>query len=106
MWVEFLGQEDPLEKEMGTQLSILPRITPWTEEPGELQPMGSKELDTTDRLSMRAHRLSQIQKLSGVKQVTWMKHAENNVWWQLRELEHKCLLSVFKFCSNFETSTW
>ena len=70
MWVEFLGQEDPLEKEMGTQLSILPRITPWTEEPGELQPMGSKELDTTDRLSMRAHRLSQIQKLSGVKQVT------------------------------------
>ena len=55
---------------MGTQLSILPMITPWTEEPGELQPMGSKELDTTDRLSMDAHRLSQIQKLSGIKQVT------------------------------------
>ena len=70
MQIEFLDQEDLLEKEMATQSSILARITPWTEEPGELQPMGSKELDTTDKLSMHAHRLSQIQKLSGIKQVT------------------------------------
>ena len=35
-----LGQEDPLEKEMATQSSILAWRTPWTEEPGRLQSMG------------------------------------------------------------------
>ena len=35
MWVWPLGQEDPLEKEMGTHSSIFWRI-PWTKEPGEL----------------------------------------------------------------------
>jgi len=46
-WVQFLGQEDPLEKEMATHSSILAWRIPWTEEPGGLQPMGSQELDTT-----------------------------------------------------------
>ena len=31
-----LGLEDPLEKEMATQSSILAWRTPWTEEPGGL----------------------------------------------------------------------
>ena len=31
-----LGWEDPLEKEMATQSSILARNTPWTEEPGTI----------------------------------------------------------------------
>ena len=34
-----------LEKEMATHSSILARRTPWTEEPGGLQSIGSKELD-------------------------------------------------------------
>ena len=42
-----LGHEDPLEKEMVTHSSILPWEIPWAEEPGELQSMGSQELDTT-----------------------------------------------------------
>ena len=42
-----LGQEDPLEKEMATHSSILAWKIPWTEEPGGLQSMGYKELDTT-----------------------------------------------------------
>ena len=33
-WVQSLGQEDPLEKEMATHSSILAWETPWTEEPG------------------------------------------------------------------------
>ena len=37
MWVQFLGQEDPLKKEMATCSSILAWKTPWTEEPGGLQ---------------------------------------------------------------------
>ena len=41
-WVRFLGQEDPLEKEMATHSSILAWEMPWTEEPGGLQSMGHK----------------------------------------------------------------
>ena len=36
-WVQFLGQEDPLEKGMATHSSILAWRIPWTEEPGGLQ---------------------------------------------------------------------
>ena len=45
--VRFLGQEDPLEKEMATHSNILAWRIPWTGEPGRLQSMGSQELDTT-----------------------------------------------------------
>ena len=38
--VRFLGQEDPLEKEIMTHSSILAWRIPWTEEPGGLQSMG------------------------------------------------------------------
>ena len=39
-WVQFLGQEDPLEKGMATHSSILTWRMPWTEEPGRPQSMG------------------------------------------------------------------
>ena len=39
-WVQFLGWEDPLEKEMATHSSILAWEIPWTEEPGGVQSMG------------------------------------------------------------------
>ena len=39
-WVQYLGWEDPLEKEMATHSSILAWRTPWAEEPGGLQSMG------------------------------------------------------------------
>ena len=42
-----MGREDPLEKEMATDSSILAWEMPWTEEPGGLQSMGLQELDTT-----------------------------------------------------------
>ena len=35
------GSGNPLEKEMATHSSVLSRRIPWTEEPGELQSMGS-----------------------------------------------------------------
>ena len=38
--VQFLSQEDPVEKEMATHSSILAWKIPWTEEPGGLQSMG------------------------------------------------------------------
>ena len=40
MWVQSLGQEDPLEEEMATRSNILAWEIPWTEEPGGLQSMG------------------------------------------------------------------
>ena len=45
MWVQSLGQEDPLEKEMATHSNILAWEIPSTEEPGGLQSMGLQELD-------------------------------------------------------------
>ena len=50
-WVKFLGQEDPLKKEMAIHSSILAWKIPWTEEPGRVQSMGSKESDMTSRLN-------------------------------------------------------
>ena len=42
--VRFLGQEDPLEKEMAIHSSILAWRIPWREEPGRLQSMGSQRV--------------------------------------------------------------
>ena len=39
-WVQSLGWEDVLEKEMATHSSMLAWIIPWTEEPDKLQSMG------------------------------------------------------------------
>ena len=47
-WVQSLGQEDPLEKEMATHSSTLAWRIPWTEEPDRLRSMG---LQSQTRLS-------------------------------------------------------
>ena len=41
-WVQSLGREDPLEKEMAAYSSILAWRIPWTEEPDGLQSLGSQ----------------------------------------------------------------
>ena len=40
MWIQSLGQEDPLEEEMTTHSNILAWKIPWTEEPSGLQVHG------------------------------------------------------------------
>ena len=45
-WVRSLGRKDPLEKRKVTHSSILAWRIPWT------SPSGSKESDTTERLSL------------------------------------------------------
>ena len=42
--VHSLGQEDPLEKRIATHSSVLAWRILWTEEPGELQSMGSQRV--------------------------------------------------------------
>ena len=49
-WVQSLGREDPLEKEMATHSSTPAWRIPWMEELGGLQSTGRKESDTTERL--------------------------------------------------------
>ena len=39
-WVQSLGWEDPLEKEMATHSSILAWRIPWKEDPRRLQSLG------------------------------------------------------------------
>ena len=41
-WVRSLGWDDPLEEGMATHSSVLAWRIPWTEEPRELQSMGSQ----------------------------------------------------------------
>ena len=43
-WVQSLGREDLLEKEMATHSSILAWKIPWMEEPGRLQTVGSQRV--------------------------------------------------------------
>ena len=45
-WVQSLGQEDPLEKDMATHSSTLAWKIPWTEEPDRLQSMGVTKSQT------------------------------------------------------------
>ena len=42
--VQSLGQEESLEKGMGTHSSIVAWRIPWTEKPGRLQSMGTQRV--------------------------------------------------------------
>ena len=46
MWVQSLGQEDPLEKKMATLSTVLAWEIPWTEEAAGLQSMGLQKSQT------------------------------------------------------------
>ena len=64
MLVQSLGQEDPLEKEMAAHFHIIAWKTPWTEEPGGLQPRGLQRGGqdwATGHTHASAPRVSQIE---------------------------------------------
>ena len=46
MQIQYLGQKDPLEKEMAIHSSILTWEMQWTEEPGGMQSTGSQKSQT------------------------------------------------------------
>ena len=54
-WVQSLGREDPLEKEMATHFSTLAWKILWMEDVG-YSPWGRKESDTTERLHFHFYR--------------------------------------------------
>ena len=86
-WVWFLGQKDPLEKEMAIHSSILAWRIPWTEEPGGLQSMGSQESDTTEWLSLHYYYYTLAPEFSSIYEC----HLVRN-WKEKREGEHSSLL--------------
>ena len=56
MWVQSLGQKDPLMEEMATHSSILARKILWTTGAwGGYSPWGHKKSDMTERLNMHMH---------------------------------------------------
>ena len=57
-WVRFLGQEDPLEKEMATPSTILDGESHGRRSPAGYSPWGHKQLDTTEQLSQLLLRLT------------------------------------------------
>ena len=65
IWVQSLGQEDPLEKETAIHSSILPWKIPWLEEPCRLQSMGSQRVrhngDTSLSLFIDNDKLEKVQ---------------------------------------------
>ena len=50
-WLQSLGREDPLGKEMATHSSILAWKISWTEDLVGYSPWGRKESDATEQLS-------------------------------------------------------
>ena len=52
-WVQSLGQEDPLKKEMATHSSVLAWRISWTEEPGGLQSIRGKSQTQLSNYTIR-----------------------------------------------------
>ena len=91
-WVWLLGWEDPQKKGMGTHASSLAWRIPWTEEPSELQSMGSQTVGhhwATNTFTFTAQSL-----VSG-----WWKNKRVPALHQLQKLFHLLLSSDFPLVS-------
>ena len=76
-WVQSLGGEDPLEKEMATHSSILAWRVLWTEEPGRIQFMRSQRV---------GHDLVTKQQQSGIGKVLSLLLTSKDVQGSLEQL--------------------
>ena len=72
MWVQSLGWEDPLEKEMATHFSILAWEIPWTREPGVHGV--ANESDQTEHTRMHTSAPLKSLLVSQGKQVIYQPH--------------------------------
>ena len=82
--VRSLGWEGPLEKETVTHSSIVWKI-PWTEEPGELQSMGSQKSWTWLSTRSIPHKERQSNDINKVKVIVTSKSRDVGIW-QEREI--------------------
>ena len=90
MWetrVWSMGWEDPLEKAMATHSSTLAWKIPWTEEPGRLQPMGSRRVGH-DWATSRSRSRSYVECKKKRYKWTYFKKKQ-----RLSDLENKLMVS-------------
>ena len=88
-WVQSLGQEDPLEKEMATHSSTRAWKTPYMEESGGLPAMGSQRV--------RQHWVTSI---SECYMVGFIKYVAFPDWLLLFSNEHLWFLHVFSWLDS------
>ena len=89
-WVQFLGWEVPLEKEMATYFNILAWRIPWTEEPGGLQLIGSQESDTISlhlSISLQPH----SERVSRVVEEQGWQELEGGARWSPWSVGRSCI---------------
>ena len=102
-WVQSLGQEDILEKEMVTHSSILAWKTPWMEKPAGLQPGAAK---SRTRLSDFTFNNSDVS--IAPAQVGWQREgmvAEGGCAVVLKHLKYILALSAwYCFCQPYDPS--
>ena len=75
-WVQSLGGEDPLEKEIATHSSILAWRIPWMEEPGGLQSTGSQRVRHDWATSLTHEDLQDLLEATPKKDVLYFIRAE------------------------------
>ena len=93
MWIQSLGQEDPLEKGMATHSSILAWRIPWTEVPGRLQSMGSQSRTQLKQLNTHTHTRNGIQSRISLtkyflKDYTWLKNKGSTITTKWEKQSH------------------
>ena len=87
-WVQSLGQEDLLEKEMATHSSVLAWKIRWTEEPGRLQSMGSQRVGHYWVTSLHFMMLGKIEsrRRRGQQRMRWLGGITNLMGMSLSKL--------------------
>jgi len=89
-WVQSLGQEDSLEKEMATHSSSIAWEIPWTEEPDGLPSMESQRVGynwATELEDRAAHEIHLKNSIWSLLFVETMKHGIERVcdFWKLKQ---------------------
>ena len=83
--IQSLGWQDLLEKEMATHYSILAWRTPWTEEPGGLQAMGSQRVRhywATEHTRAHTHTHTHTHTQTNTDKEVWVRVARYRRWGQ------------------------
>ena len=93
-WVQSLGGEDPLEKEMAIHSSALAWKSPWTEEPGRLQPMGLQRVGHDWVTSLHFHFIYLAEEMLTTLQ-SWMNCLEmQKILYTITKIESKEMLET------------
>ena len=85
-WVQSLGREDPLEKEMAIHSSTIASKIPWTEEHGRLQSMGSQRVGH-DRIQKDYPQNSNLNKMKRQRNIQGVKEHDKCPPNQIKEEE-------------------